>query len=190
MAPRDGRPGSLAVMKWRGVLALGLLLAACGDVAVPDTDCVDPATVAERVRFASIVLLGTATDWDGTTARFKIDEIWRGPDLPEEVEIVPEPGRAYTAGARYLLFPTDSPSPLADARCSATTRWDESLAEYRPARVRDPGSAPVTDADLPWEWVIAAAALAGGFGAVRYLVEKRRHPEPVWNPDYRLDEDA
>jgi hypothetical protein len=175
-------------MKWRGVLALGLVLAACAGAAVADTDCEDPDTVAERVRFFSIVLLGTVTDWDGTTAQFKIEEIWRGPDLPEEVEIVPEFGRAYTEGVRYLVFPTGSPSPLADARCSATTRWNDSLNEFRPERARVPGTAPAKDADLPWEWVIAAAVLAGGYGAIRHLLERGRHPEPVWNPDHRLDD--
>lgn len=175
-------------MKWLSVLALGVLLAACGESAVPDTDCENPDAVADRVRFASIVVLGTVTDWDGTTAQFTVEEIWRGPDLPEEIDIVPEFGRVYARGERYLVFPTDSPSPLADARCSATTRWDESLAEFRPARTRAPGRAPAKDPDLPWEWVIAAAALAGGYGAVRHFLERRRHPEPVWNPDHRLDD--
>ena len=175
-------------MKWRGVLTLGLLLAACGDSVVPDTDCESPETVADQVRFASIVILGSVTDWDGSTAQFEIDEIWRGPDLPEEIEIVPELGRAYTEGVRYLVFPTGSPSPLDDARCSATTRWDESLNEFRPERARVPGTAPAEDADLPWEWLIAAAVLAGGYSGIRHLLERRRHPEPVWNPDHRLDD--
>ncbi|MFC2177459.1 hypothetical protein ACFLRH_03485 [Actinomycetota bacterium] len=177
-------------MKWRGVLGLGLLLAACGGGGAPDTDCENPETVAERVRFASIVLLGTVTEWDGETAQLEIDEIWRGPDLPEKVEIVPERGRAYTAGVRYLVFPTDSPSPLADARCSATTRWNESLAEFKPTRTRVPGTAPAEDADLPWEWVIAAAVLAGGYAAIRRVLDERHRPKAIWNPDHRLDDDG
>ena len=179
-------------MKWRGalvsVLAAGLLFAACGDGGAPDTDCEDPPAVSDRVLFASIILLGTVTDWDGTTARFKIEEIWRGPDLPEEIEIVPEPGRAYAAGVRYLAFPTNNPSPLFDERCSATIRWDESLEQYRPARTRALRTAPAEDADLPWEWLIAAAILAGGYMAVRHVAEKRAHPEPEWNPDHTLDD--
>jgi hypothetical protein len=171
-------------MKWRGVLAFGLLLVSCGAAAE------NPAAVADQVRVASMVLLGTVTDWDGKIAQFTIDEIWRGPDLPEEIEIVPDLGRNYTAGVRYLAFPSDSPSPLTDARCSATSRWDESFAEFRPIRARLPRSAPARDADLPWEWIIAAATLAGGYGAVRHLLERQRHPEPVWNPDHRLDEDV
>ena len=180
-------------MKWRGalvsILAVGLLVAACGGSGVPDTDCDDPPAVPDQVLFASIVLLGTVTDWDGTTAQFTIDEIWRGPDLPKEIEVVPEPGRAYTAGVRYLVFSTNSPSPLFDARCSATTRWNDSLKQYRPARTRLPRTAPTQDADLPWEWLIAAAILAGGYAGMRRLKQKRAHPEPEWNPDHTLDDE-
>ncbi|MCP3977092.1 MAG: hypothetical protein GY720_21600 [bacterium] len=176
-------------MKWMSLLVLALMAAACGGATpVSDSDCADPETVAERVRFESIVVKGVVTDWDGTTAQFTIEEIWRGPDLPEKVEIVPLEGRAFTTGERYLVFPTDNPSPLADAPCSATTRWDESLAEYRPATARVPGVAPAEDADLPWEWVLALAALAAGFLGTRRLIERRRHPEPEWNPDFRFDD--
>jgi len=172
------------------VIAFGLVLAACsGQTETADTDCVSPEMVADQVRFASIVLLGTATEWDGTTAQFEIEEIWRGPDLPVEVEVVPEPGRAYSPGVRYLLFPTDSSAPLADAPCSATSRWDESLAEFRPAGTRVPGTTPAEDADLPWEWVLAAIVLGGVWLAVR-RVQERRHPEPPWNPDATLADDG
>ncbi len=171
------------------LLMLAVLAAACGGSdAVPDTNCTDPATVAERVRFESIVIKGTVTDWDGSTAQFTVEEIWRGPDLPGEVEIVPDEGRAFTAGERYLVFPTGNPSPLADAPCSATTRWDDSLSEFRPANARVPGTAPAEDRDLPWEWVLTVAALAAGFLGARNLLERRRHPEPEWNPDHRLDD--
>ena len=170
------------------LVVLGLLLPACAGAAAPDTDCENPESVTERVRFASIVVLATVAEWDGTTAQLEVEEIWRGPDMPVEVAIVPEPGRAYTAGVRYLVFPTGSPPPLTDARCSATTRWDESLEELRPARTRAPRQLGPVDADLPWEWFVAAAALVGIVAAGRHVFEKRRHPEPVWNPDYRLDD--
>lgn len=145
--------------------------------------------MSERVRFASMVLLGTVNEFDGTTASFEIEEIWRGPDLPGTVDIVPEPGRAYTPGERYLVFPTGAPSPLADARCSATVRWTEELSEFRPATARAPGATPAEDADLPWEWVIGLAVIGAGFIGLRNIVERRRHPEPVWDPSYSLDQE-
>lgn len=165
-----------------------LLLASCGGEAVPDTNCADPEVAAERVRFASMVLLGEVTAWDGTTAEFNIEEIWRGPDLPAEVDIVPEEGRAYTAGVRYLVFPSMAPSPLVDTPCSATVRWSEDLAELRPATARAPGTAPAEDADLPWEWVIGAAVLFALFTGTRSIVERRRHPKPVWDPDFTFED--
>lgn len=173
-------------------LSLGLIVAGCGGTAsTPDTDCESPDSAEDRVRFASIVLLGTITEWDGAEARLQIDEIWRGPDLPGEVVLIPEAGRTYTAGVRYLVFPTSSPSPLNDARCSATTRWRDELLALRPENARAPGSAPGQDADLPWEWVIAAAVGYAAFAGVRTIVTRRRHPTAAWNPDHTLeDEDA
>lgn len=157
---------------------------------MPDTDCASPEVAAERVRFASIVLVGTVQTWDGTTAGFEIEEIWRGPTLPGEVEIVAESGRAYTEGARYLVFPTDSPSPMADARCSATIRWTDDLAELRPESARGPGVTPAQDADLPWEWIIGAVVLLGAVAGVRKLLDRREHPEPEWDPEFTFKRDA
>lgn len=171
-------------------MALLVLVAGCGGAATPDTDCDSPESAADRVRFASIVLVGTVKSWDGTTAGFEIEEIWRGPDLPREVEIVPEQGRAYTEGVRYLVFPTNSPSPLQDARCSATVRWTEELAELRPESARQPIAASAKDRDLPWEWLVAAAILLGLAGGGRQLIERRRHPEPEWNPDFSFEDEA
>ena len=44
----------------RFAVVLMLLLAGCGSAEVPDTDCATPEVAAERVRFASLVLVGTA----------------------------------------------------------------------------------------------------------------------------------
>ena len=177
-------------MRWIGPVVLGLVALACGGAAdVPDTNCLEPETVAERVRFESMVLKGTVTGWDGATAQFRIEEIWRGPDLPEDVSIVAAEGRAFKEGERYLVFPTNNPPALADEPCSATARWDESFAQYRPDSARAPGAAPAEDADLPWEWAIAVAVLLGGYLATRTAINRRRHPEPEWNPHFRLDEE-
>lgn len=176
-------------MRWRAILAMSLAVAACGGASdVADTDCADPERAADQVRVASIVLLGTVTAWDGTTARFEIGEIWRGPDLANEVDITPEDGRAFTTGVEYLVFPSYSASPLVDRPCSATTRWVAELEELRPATARVPGASPADDADLPWEWAIAGGVLAAVLLAGRRILEKRRHPEPAWDPDYNLDE--
>lgn len=170
------------------MLVLLFTAAACGGAEVTDTDCEDPELVEDRVRFASIVMLGTVTDWDGMQATFEVDEIWRGADTAAVVKIVSEPGRAFKAGERYLVFPsaTQDRAVFTDRPCSATVRWDESLAELRPQSVRPPIAAPAQDRDLPWEWLIAALALIGLVAAGRQLLERRRHPTPEWDPHYTL----
>ncbi|MGI9609289.1 MAG: hypothetical protein ACR2NL_03240 [Acidimicrobiia bacterium] len=177
-------------MSRRIAVGLLLLLASCGNAVVPDTNCASPESAADRVRFASIVLVGTVQSWDGTTAVFEIEEIWRGPSLPEEVEIIPDAGRAYTEGVRYLAFPTSSPSPLLDAPCSATIRWSDELAELRPDSARTPGVSPAEDADLPWEWLIGAVSLLALVTGGRRLRDRRRHPEPEWDPEFSFRNDT
>ena len=177
-------------MRLRAVLAVGLSVVACGGGGAPsDTDCVTPDSVAEQVVRASIVIVGTVTNWDGIAADLEVEEVWRGPSVPALVEVVPEPGRVFSEGTKYLAFPTDWPPPLGDARCSATTRWDDSLAAYRPTTVRAPAAAPIRDPDLPWEWVLLGAAIFGGLAMARHAARRWRHPEPSWDPDFLLEDE-
>ena len=172
-------------MDWRRAAVVGLLLATCSSAGTPDTNCANPDDPAERVRFASVVVLGVATGFDDGTARFEIEEIWRGRNYPKDVEIEVEPGRHFTSGVRYLVFPEGSPQ-LTDRPCSATVRWDESLAELRPESARGPGPGGVVDRDLPWEWLVLIAVVGGGI-AVGRQVARHRSPEPEWNPDFEFD---
>lgn len=176
-------------MEWRRLLALILITAACGNSseAIADTNCADPTTPEERVRFQVTLIDGTVTSWDGTTATVAVHEIWRGVDMPPEVTVIPEPGRAYTEGVRYLIFPTNSREPFIDTPCSATVRWSDELADLRPTAARVPDNAAAVDADLPWEWLLGGlGALA--LGGLVWSILNRRRPMPTsaWDPDHRI----
>ena len=112
--------------------------------------------------------------------------MWRGYDLPNRVELLPEPGRAYTVGVQYLVFPANEVPPFVDDACGATTRYTEQLAALRPSQVRTVTPPPAVDADLPWEWLIAVAALAGVATTWRVVQDRRRAP-PEWDPHHEMD---
>lgn len=161
---------------------------ACGgDSQVPDTDCADQATVAEQLdQVAWPVIVGTVAEWDGATASLIVNEVWRGFDLPDKVEIVAEPGRAYTIDAQYIVFPSNREPPFVDTPCSATTRFTAAIAELRPARTRIVVPTGIEDTDLPWEWVIAALVAGAVVAVSRRVIDRRRRPAAVWNPDHEL----
>ena len=177
-------------MKFRSpVAALFLILGACGaNPDVPDSNCTDPDDAADQMQLVAWpVILGTVAEWDGTTASLIVEEVWRGFDVAARVDVVAEPGRAYTVGVQYLVFPANREPPFLDTPCSATTRFTAELADLRPNQVRVILPDPARDADLPWEWVTAALLLAAAYRLTRWIVAKRRYSEPLWNPDHHID---
>lgn len=174
-------------MKWRWLLASMLVVAACGgSESVPDTNCAESPDSAEQVRFQGMLFDGVVVSWDGTTATVAVNEIWRGVDIPADVEVVPEPGRAYTEGVRYLFFPTNSRPPFIDTPCSATVRWTEEIAALRPEAARRPVNATATDPDLPWEWLFGVLGAVGAVMVVAGLRRRRPGATATWNPDHRI----
>lgn len=161
-----------------------VFVVAWGGEAQPDTDCPDPLNFGDSIRFQSPLFVGTVRDWDGTQAEVDVEEVWRGPDLDREVVVVPEPGRRYAKGGRYLFFPDNSRSPFTDPACSATTQLTDSVAELRPDSARLITAMP---GGPPWRWILSIAG-----GAVLFVIgwnitkRARRGPPPEWDPDHRL----
>ena len=106
--------------------------------------CAMPPPLEEAVAAAPIAFVGTAEDVrDGTVARFRVEEVWAGPDLVE-VTIHGGPGggavtsvdRSFEEGERYLVLPYADGAELRDNSCTSTQVWSEELAELRPADAR------------------------------------------------------
>jgi hypothetical protein len=133
-------------------LRLLAVTAALIAAALPGTaaaSCVVPQPLAESVRAADVVIVGTvgATENQGRWATINVEEIWKGPDLPPTAVVRAGPAgdtfssvdRTFDAGVRYLfLLGRDAQGGLTDNACSLTTPWEVGLAALRPADFRAP----------------------------------------------------
>lgn len=146
-------------------LSLGVAFGLLAAPAVTLADCMMPPPVAEALKNAEIVFVGTVTETSNRNswATVAVEEVWKGPDVPAVVLIKGGPGgnaatsvdRTFEAGVKYLFFPyignasdlpgrgVDAEVGLADNSCTNTTPWVPELADLRPADARAPiGATP------------------------------------------------
>jgi hypothetical protein len=160
--------------------------------ALPGTataSCVILPSLAESIRAAEVVIVGTVTATENRDrwASIAVEEIWKGPDLPPNVIVRGGPAgdtassvdRTFDAGVRYLfLVSLDGQGGLADNACSQTTPWDDGLAASRPADARAPsaiddtaGAGDPADLIVPALVALLVAAVLLGIG----LLARGRH---------------
>lgn len=136
--------------------AVGLVL--LGAALPAAASCVaDERTVDQQIADADIVFVGTVIEVTNKnrTAIFRVEEVWKGPSLPERVKVAggPETSNAVTSvdryfdqGVRYLVFPLGDPSEFTDNSCSPTRKWADDLAAHRPlGTAASPGPEPSTE---------------------------------------------
>jgi hypothetical protein len=140
------------------VLAAAALAAAPRPVAA---SCMMPPPLEQAIQEGESVFVGTVIGLrqDGRWATVQVQEIWRGPDLPETVEVRggPEAGMAtsidrhYAGGSRYLFVVSVVADAggryLSDNSCTSTSEWRDAMAPLRPVAVRQPLPAGPGDGD-------------------------------------------
>jgi LPXTG-motif cell wall-anchored protein len=158
-----------------------ILLLFLGTAVLAPTDAgasclADPRTLKQVVRDSKVVFVGTVTSVSNHDrwAVVRIDEVWKGPELPAEVEVRGGPesetvftsgNRTFRAGVRYLLFPLGEASPFGDNSCSHTTEWRDDLAAARPS-----AALPKTGVSNIAVWLAAGMLSLGvGLALVRAL---------------------
>jgi hypothetical protein len=145
MQARTSRGGSLVGMGRRvaWLLMLSLGLAALAPAGAWASCLADPRTLKEVVRDSNVVFVGTVMSVSNRDrwAVVRVDEVWKGPQLPPEVEVRAGPqseteatsnDRMFKAGVRYLFVPLGEASPFSDNICSHTTEWRDELDAARP----------------------------------------------------------
>jgi hypothetical protein len=174
------------------LVAAAALLPAVG--ATPVAAACPPRPPLELVLpTAQIAFVGTVTGLSNENryAMVRVEERWRGPELPETVEVHggAEPGtatandRSYTL-ARYLFVVTSGGSWFMDDACTSTTLWTDELARHRPPTVRPnltggPGEAPTITFGTVAPVVALAIALVIVVIAYLTIVRARKRP-PDW----------
>lgn len=116
-----------------------------------------PEPLSARIAKAPLVFVGTvlSTANHDRVARVRVEEVWKGPKLPNEVEVrgtaftgeenaATSVDRSFRTGVRYLFVPCHTgdassdevaAAPLDDGLCTATQEYRAELEEFRPASV-------------------------------------------------------
>lgn len=169
------------------VIALSALAAA---PSAASASCVFAPTAA-AVAQADIVFVGTvtATAQGELWATVRVEEVWRGPDLPAVLQVHGGQGgniatsvdRAFEVGVKYLFAPGQLENGVAiDNACSPTREWDAGLAALRPATAHPPigGAALPPQPGFDLVRVLAPVAVAllvvGALFAIALLARGRQ----------------
>lgn len=182
-----------------GLALMGLALLA-GPAAA---SCAPPPPMEQAIEEAKTVFVGTVESLadEGHHATVRVEEVWKGPDLPPVVEVRGSPGgdgamrartsvdRTYTDDTKYLFVLYDEDLPLEDNVCSRTSEWTEEYAQYRPAQVRHPVSAPANGA--PGDGEMGVTSTTGGEPDSEEPTMVGANPdEPIsYGPDGETDEE-
>jgi hypothetical protein len=147
----------------RFVFPLLVVLAAAGvalaSAPAASASCVVAPPLDQAIAQADVVFVGTvdATDHDGLTATFRVDEVWKG-NVGETAVVHGGPGiaaleeaaqkgqgvatsvdRTYTQGKRYLVLPYGKAGGVfLDNVCSSTQLFTDELVSFRPTTATPP----------------------------------------------------
>lgn len=178
----------------RSIRLMATLLVGLGALWAPATASASCAFVEgqELWRTADAVFVGTVTEVGNNArwAKVTVDEVWRGPDQPVEVEVrggPADPGtassvdRTYEVGVRYLFAVMVVEGNLEDNACSGTTQVEAiDLDAMRPDEARGPSETAGTSgrADgLELGWLagpVLATSIIGGLLLATVLLARRR----------------
>lgn len=159
-----------------GAALVAALAATFARPAMSAAICATPPSPADALKQAGVVFVGTVTTVgdQGYTAKFSVEEIWKGPNLAEETTVYGgsvglEDSRSWTVGQRYLVFPSVDPAGnLLDSLCSATAPYQAAFDALRPSNARPPQGPPTSGppGNTPIAAVFLGILLLGCVGAL------------------------
>lgn len=182
------------------VLLIALVLGLLAPVGAASASCVFiDRPVEERLSEFTYVFKGRVIGLrdDDRTARFAVEEVWRGTLGPETVvyggpeqdagfgeTVATSVDRSWTGGATYLVFAGTEPRGLVDNACSPTQEWTDELAAARPVDWTEPDRSLAADdgSGTIGELGIVALVLVALLGAVGAAVSVRRRRRTARRP--------
>ena len=155
---RDGTSRRLAAL-----LLSGVMIPLAGLPA--SASCAEPPDLETGFADADVVFIGVVVELSNhdRTAVMEVEQVWKGPDLPEVVTVRggPEDPNVVTSADRtfelgtYVVFPVNSAPPFEDNACTLTQHATAALDVINPA-VNEPPDDP--DEPEPVTTTIATAA--------------------------------
>ncbi|MFV1999866.1 MAG: hypothetical protein ACC654_05810, partial [Acidimicrobiia bacterium] len=133
------------------VLVLALLLIGAIAVVLPQpalASCAEIPDLETAFADAEVVFIGVVTELSNgnRTAQMQVEEVWKGPQLPDTVTVNGTPDlssaatsvdRTYELGT-YIVFPVNSTPPFEDNACTLTQRTSAALDVIAPDSVETP----------------------------------------------------
>lgn len=175
--------------------AAGLFLAPHDMAAASCPPAVDVATALGEATSVFVGEVASVEDQD-RVATMDVLSVWKGPDLPEQVEVRGAPAvgspvgpddRRFTVGKTYLVIPENTRRPFLASNCSAISAFSDTgvaiPAGYQEAVGATTGRAPVTPvpesetagSGVPLGLLAIVGAVPVAVGAA-VLVRRRRAP--------------
>ena len=164
-----------------GALIFGVLAAPARVGAV----CAPPVVPAVALQAAPNVFVGTvtATADDGYDATFHVEEIWKGTNVADPIDVnggsaTREDSRSWQVGTRYLVFPSiDTAGNLLDSACSPTSVYLPAFDALRPANAHAPQGPPTSGipGDAPIAGIFLVILVFGSIGGF-FLYRTRPGP--------------
>lgn len=161
--------------------------------ALARASCAPPAPLRGAIKDAPSVFVGEVVDVSNRTrwATVEVERVWKGPDLPSEVEVRAGPAdppglissassvdRTFTAGFAYLFVPYKAEgSVFRDNACTRTTRFrfqHERLGKalFGVSSIEPERHAPAGSLPLVLPWIAAAGCLIAFFGTAWLLARR------------------
>ena len=144
----------------RRIFVLSVMVVVVGLSRPAAASCIPALPLEAQLAEAPLVFVGTvlSTANRDRVAQVAVEEIWKGPDLPDQVDVrgsrvgqqdnaVTSVDRTFRVGLRYLFVPDrvadlvpgpDGPPVVEDSLCTATREYRLELDRLRPASVKDP----------------------------------------------------
>ncbi len=159
--------------------------------------CAEGVSLQEAIRSSPTIFVGTVSSVSdqGRRARVHVDDVWKGINLPADVEVIGTPDlsaaatdvdRAFTTSQQYLFLPTaGGPQNFQDNSCTQTQPYSQALLSLRPSGA--PG-APASQASSGLSPSLSAAIIlavpAAVLCAIALTVRRkgRRGPAPATFP--------
>jgi hypothetical protein len=142
----------------------------------PSAGCPRVGTVQDKLELASVAFVGRvdSVSDDGETASVRVEQVWKGGPVLDQVTIVAE-GFSYRENMRYLFMPDRDGGRFRDsATCTLTQPYSAEVAQFAPETVTLPRRSSSGSSGMAVQGAIAGAVVLIGLTVAIVVTRLRR----------------